>query len=667
MRKHSRAFTLLEILLVVAAIGVLAAIVIVAINPQRQLGKVRDAERQSEVGTIKDGIEQYSIDSNGEYPSEIEANTYKEVCDTEAVDPNNCPDNYVDLSGLVPEQLAAIPRGPQVSETNADTGYEVSKDENGNIAVKASNTEVDNSVKRAGTTVVVGYSLSSASYDNNTRSIGQVNKSNSIVFNGDGSKMFVIGSDNDHVYSYDLSTAYDISSASYNQSFDVSGQEGGVTGVTFNGDGTKMFVVGVWYNNVYSYNLSTAYDISSASYNRKLDVYFEDSGARGITFNGDGTKLFMVGNDNDNVYSYNLSTAYDLGSASYNQSFDVSGQTSKPTSVRFNGDGTKMFVAGDDTNNVYSYNVSTAYDLSSASYNQSYDVSGQDSKPTGVAFKGDGTKMFVMGRSTENAYSYNLSTAYDLSSASYNQVYNVSGQDSKPAGVTFNGDGTKMFVVGTENDNVYSYNLSTAYDLDSASYNQNFDPSGQDTWLKDVTFNGDGTKMFIVGTENDNVYSYNLSTAYDLSSASYNQSFDVLAQDGQMRGVTFNGNGTKMFVVGNKNDSVYSYDLSTAYDLASASYNQSYDISGQDVYPEGLRFNEDGSKMFVVGGGNDNVYSYNVSTAYDISSASYNQSYDVSGQDDQPTGMTFNGDGSKMFMVGDKADTVYRYSTTEEK
>ncbi|PSO44031.1 MAG: hypothetical protein BRC23_02255, partial [Parcubacteria group bacterium SW_4_49_11] len=330
----------------------------------------------------------------------------------------------------------------------------MSKDGNGNITVKAANTEIDNSVKRAGTTVVVGYSLSSASYDNNTRSIGQVNNSNSIVFNGDGSKMFVIGSDNDHVYSYNLSTAYDISSASYNQSFDVSGQDGGATSVTFSGDGTKMFVTGVWYNNVYSYDLSTAYDISSASYNRKRDVYFEDSDARGITFNGDGTKLFMVGNDNDDVYSYDLSTAYDLGSASYNQNFDVSGQDSGPKSVRFNGDGTKMFVAGDDTNNVYSYNVSTAYDIGSASYNQSYDVSGQDSKPTGVAFKGDGTKMFVMGRSTENAYSYNLSTAYDLSSASYNQSYDVSGQDSKPAGVAFNGDGTKMFAVGTENDNV---------------------------------------------------------------------------------------------------------------------------------------------------------------------------------------------------------------------
>jgi prepilin-type N-terminal cleavage/methylation domain-containing protein len=407
MNHRQNGFTLLEILLVVAAIGILAAIVIVAINPQRQLGKVRDAERQSEVGTLKDGIEQYSLDKNGEYPSEIEVNTYKEVCDTEAVAPSNCPDYYVDLSGLVPEQLAAIPRDPQASDTNEDTGYEVGKDGNGNIAVRASNTEVDNSVKRAGTTLVVGYSLSSASYDN--------------------------------------------------QSFDVSG---------------------------------------------------EDTDPRGITFNGDGTKMFVTGTDNDNVYSYNLSTAYDISSASYNQSFDLSGQDAYPTGMTFNGDGTKMFVVGQETNSVYSYNLSTAYDLGSTTYNQSYDVSGQDTYPRGVTFNGDGTKMFVSGENNENIYSYNLSTAYDLSTASYNQSFDVSGEDNWTKGVSFNGDGTKMFVPGSRNDSVYSYNMSTAYDLGSASYNQSFDVSGEDIDPFDVTFNGDGTKMFMVGAYTATVHRY---------------------------------------------------------------------------------------------------------------------------------------------------------------
>ncbi|PSO46555.1 MAG: hypothetical protein BRC24_01360 [Parcubacteria group bacterium SW_4_46_8] len=212
MRKHSKAFTLLEILLVVAAIGILAAIVIVAINPQRQLGKVRDAERQSEVTTIKEGLEQYSLDNEGEYPSGVKVNNYDKICDTEAVSPSNCPDNYVDLSGLVPDQLAAIPRDPQASDTNANTGYRVGKDENGNIVVKASNTEIDSASKRAGTTLRVGYSLSNASYDTQSYDVsGEDGVPTDVTFNGDGTKMFVVGYNSAHMYSYNLSTAYDLS------------------------------------------------------------------------------------------------------------------------------------------------------------------------------------------------------------------------------------------------------------------------------------------------------------------------------------------------------------------------------------------------------------------------------------------------------------------------
>jgi DNA-binding beta-propeller fold protein YncE len=120
-----------------------------------------------------------------------------------------------------------------------------------------------------------------------------------------------------------------------------------------------------------------------------------------------------------------------------------------------------MFVMGYSTDHVYSYDVSTAYDLGSASYNQKFDVSGQDNQPTGMTFNGDGTKMFVTGRFTDYLYSYNMSTAYNLGGVSYNQKLDVSGEDSDPRGMPFNGDGTKMFVVGNSNDTVYRYS-STA-------------------------------------------------------------------------------------------------------------------------------------------------------------------------------------------------------------
>lgn len=67
-----RGFTLLEILLVVAAIAILAGIVIVAINPGKQLGAARNAARQSDVNAILNSIYQFGLDHNGVFPVAID-------------------------------------------------------------------------------------------------------------------------------------------------------------------------------------------------------------------------------------------------------------------------------------------------------------------------------------------------------------------------------------------------------------------------------------------------------------------------------------------------------------------------------------------------------------------------------------------------------------------
>ncbi len=73
-KSDHRGFTLLEILLVVAAIAILAGIVIVAINPARQLALVRNTARRSDVNTILNAIYQYSLDNNGLFPPSIDTN-----------------------------------------------------------------------------------------------------------------------------------------------------------------------------------------------------------------------------------------------------------------------------------------------------------------------------------------------------------------------------------------------------------------------------------------------------------------------------------------------------------------------------------------------------------------------------------------------------------------
>jgi len=258
-------FTLLEVLLVVAAIGILAAIIAVAINPIRQLGKVRDAERQSEVSTLKNAIEQYTINNNGNFPEDIKENKYTEICDISAngIDATDCEDKgYVNLKNLVPDQLVSIPRDPQADNDDAETGYEVTEDGEGNVFVKAPQTEV-NDIQRTGKTKV-GYKLTNASYDEVNFLFGVGNTEN-MVFNSDGKKMFLLSKSNSIVYGYDLSTAYDVSTARYNgTSLDLNGTVFSVETIIFNSTGTKLFVLGSSNNSVYRYNLGTAYDLSTA-------------------------------------------------------------------------------------------------------------------------------------------------------------------------------------------------------------------------------------------------------------------------------------------------------------------------------------------------------------------------------------------------------------------
>ena len=102
MRKQNKGFTLLEIILVIAAIGILAAIVLVAINPNRQIAQARNAQRRSDVNTIYKALEQYLID-NQDYPAGID-NTPRDICGTTT--------GCVNLGVLIPDYIAAIPTDP---------------------------------------------------------------------------------------------------------------------------------------------------------------------------------------------------------------------------------------------------------------------------------------------------------------------------------------------------------------------------------------------------------------------------------------------------------------------------------------------------------------------------------------------------------------------------
>jgi prepilin-type N-terminal cleavage/methylation domain-containing protein len=139
-----KGFTLIELLLVIGIIAILASIVIVAINPTKQLGDARDAQRRSDVNTILNAVYQYAIDNEGALPGNIPTTTSKGICKVTAIGAN-CY-NGVNLRVLTGAYLVSIPTDPQAGTTGTGTNYTIVQDANGRITVAAPDAEQDTNI-----------------------------------------------------------------------------------------------------------------------------------------------------------------------------------------------------------------------------------------------------------------------------------------------------------------------------------------------------------------------------------------------------------------------------------------------------------------------------------------------------------------------------------------
>ena len=254
--------------------------------------------------------------------------------------------------------------------------------------------------------------------------------------------------------------------------------------------------------------------------------------------------------------------------------FSVATQDIYPACITFKSDGSKMYMVGQDSDSVYQYTLSTPWDMSTAYYESlSKGLSDEDTSPYGVAFKTDGSKMYMIGDSSNSIYQYTLSTPWDLSTASYDSVdFSVSSQDTKPQAIAFKSDGSKMYIVGYTNDHVHQYTLSTPWDLSTATYDTvSLSVVSQDAYPRDISFKPDGTKMYLVGYNSQSIYQYTLSTPWDLSTASYDSVFfSTTEQETSPFALAIKSDGTKMYLVGQDNTTVYQYTLSTPWNVSTA-------------------------------------------------------------------------------------------------
>ncbi len=161
--RSQQGFTLVELLVVIAIIGILVAVVFVALDPATRFQQARDAVRQNDVQEILSAIKLNQVDGSGTYLASVAGMTAGSIymivdgamvtgcddnnasCDTAVTGDATC----VNLAGLVDQYLDDVPVSPAGAVTwdagaadgNEGTGYTLERDADGVIRVRSCESE----------------------------------------------------------------------------------------------------------------------------------------------------------------------------------------------------------------------------------------------------------------------------------------------------------------------------------------------------------------------------------------------------------------------------------------------------------------------------------------------------------------------------------------------
>ena len=168
-------------------------------------------------------------------------------------------------------------------------------------------------------------------------------------------------------------------------------------------------------------------------------------------------------------------------------------------------------------------------------------------------------------------------------------------------------DPPQLAYVTGEQEYYYSRPLTgTPFDIQSATFSTSINTLDDNSF--DIEWNDDGSRLYEVGSNGENINQYTVSTPYDITSASFQTSINTQAQF--PRGMAWNDNGSRLYEVGEGPGKIYQYTVSTPYDITSASFQTS--INTQDAAPFGIAWNDDGSRLYEVDKNEDQIYQYDL-------------------------------------------------------
>lgn len=318
--------------------------------------------------------------------------------------------NFVIKNGLSAKRFLQNGSALSANDVDLSTGSYFTKTLSDNTTFTFSNPAPSGKAQSfalevTGADVTIKYDLENPTFEVNFDPIsnGTSGQSRSIAFKSDGTKCFTTGFFDDAVREFDLSTAYDLNTATYSGTTGaLSNIRTGTTApltVRFKPDGTAFYIADNGSDEFQHYTLSTAWDVTSTvAFDSRVNAYGLSSVPASIVFNDDGTQVLLGESNDGRQRLFNLTNAYDFSFFSLEETNILGADYSE---LQPNDDFTFMYAKKNNSTIIRRWAIPDSSDFSTIDWTDYDDLSaGVDSSATGLMFDGDGSKMYLSTQNT---------------------------------------------------------------------------------------------------------------------------------------------------------------------------------------------------------------------------------------------------------------------------
>lgn len=472
-----------------------------------------------------------------------------------------------------------------------------------------------------------------------------------------GTKLYVLDTQNDFIQVFRLDTPFDLdTSYPTSEILDMFAIPGvfDVVDMKFSHDGTKVFTQNVDRPNdrleILSFTLSSPWVLNGATHDNNNLLITDNpdqipfTRPTGLEFSSDGTKMYILGVDSSldfTIERHDLSTPWDISTASVTANkLVVTGDLVEPRDIFLSPDGTKILVTDSPSfsvGEVKQYNLSVAFDLTTAALSSTViDISAKSESPEALSISADGQRLLVGGNSYFAVSQYILSAPFDIeggvtpATGTATTMSLFPARDSLTAWVDQSrtrlytldfvdvSGGVRTYI--THWEFVIPGNISTLRLVSKDLYDERLTSQSSNLVGEDnakIFINSVGEKLYILNSQG--LHSWTFSTPWAI---------DTLTEDGVIinvsstnpiyGGISSSVDGTKIFVSDTNINTIFMFDLSIAWDLSTAAENPITFVPG--LSPDVFDFSEDGQILYVLDTSTTDIKAYSLISPWDIDS-----------------------------------------------